>query len=218
MDNKQLVNNIKILCNNNNISISQLEKTLNLSPGLISRWIKTTPSLDRLIDIVNFFGVTLDELISKEIKSEPTSQFNNKKITYLIRVLYQETQYLNSRWNVLDIDNPPFRFNDLTSEIIANEKYDYYYTQYDEGCFIIGSSLDTSSNLILYIIPDSNSTPELVCSEYNQLIQLYELVSNNLRKQLNQMKTNKFIDSYINNAHPNDLNENSFDNTSENIS
>lgn len=215
MENRILVNNIKTLCNNHNISVSQLEKTLNLSPGLISRWIKTTPSLDRLIDITHFFDVSLDELISGEIESHQKSQFNNKKISLLIRILYQETQYSNLRWNVLDIDNPPFKLNDITHEVFANEKYDYYYALYDEGCFIINSSYDISNNLMLYILPDSNSTPELVCSEHNQLIQLYELVSNNLKRQLNQMKTNRFIDSYISNSQLND--ENPFGNV-ENIS
>lgn len=206
MDNAQLVENIKNLCNKNNITTSQLEKALNLSNGLISRWKDKTPTLERLLDIAQFFDVTIDSLIGTSTESEV-----DNKVTYLIRVLYQQTRNLKIKWNVLDINNPPINFTKIIYETINNTQYDYYYTVFENGCFLIGTSYQDSNNkLVLYVIPDSNSLPQIICSDYNQISKLFELVSNDLKKELNEMKTNKFINSFLNSINTNKLNEDSY--------
>ena len=63
MNNQLLVNNIKKLCKDRNVSISTLEKDLFMSPGLISRWAKTTPTLDRVVEIANYFHVYVDYVV-----------------------------------------------------------------------------------------------------------------------------------------------------------
>ncbi len=212
MDNIKLVNNIKNLCSKNNISISQMEKEVNLSSGLISRWTKTTPSLDRLIDIAHFFNVTIDALIGENAESEV-----DKEIIYLIYVLYQETQKLKMQWNIFDMDNPPFHISKPAHDILDKEKHDYYYAAFENGYFLIGMPCSEPINsLTLYALPDSNSLPQAVCSDYGQLVQLFELVSNNLRKKLNKMKTDKFIHSFLESARSsNELDKDSNDCTSE---
>lgn len=209
MDNIQIVNNIKKLCVQNNISISQLEKIINISPGLISRWKDKTPTLDRLIDISNFFNVTIDTLINGEDSSK-----TDGRIPLLIRTLYQKTQNIEIDWEVLDVDNPPIQFTKLVYDNLSNKKCDYYYTVYENGCFILSKSYTDSYNkVVLYVIPDSDSLLQSICNNYEQLHDLFNLVSNNLRKELNNMKANKFISSFLNNATINNLNENSLDKT-----
>ena len=63
MDNKLLVNSIRELCKKNKISISKLECDLNFGAGLISRWIKSSPSIDKIVDIADYFHISLDEVV-----------------------------------------------------------------------------------------------------------------------------------------------------------
>jgi len=68
MDSKMIVDSINILCKINNISISQLEKDLNFKPSLIDSWNNSLPTLDEIVDIANYFEVSLDDLIKNKIK------------------------------------------------------------------------------------------------------------------------------------------------------
>lgn len=207
MDNIQIVNNIKKLCLQNNISISQLEKAINISPGLISRWKDKIPTLDRLIDISNFFNVTIDTLINGKDSSK-----TDGRIPLLIRTLYQKTQNIEIDWEVLDIDNPPIQFTKLVYDNLSSKKCDYYYTVYENGCFILSKPYTDSYNrIVLYVIPDSDSLLQSICNNYEQLRDLFNLVSNNLRKELNNIKSNKFIDSFLNNVTLKTLNDNTID-------
>lgn len=63
MNNETLVNSIRELCRIHNITVTKLEETLGMSQGLISRWVKSDPSLSKIIDIANYFRVSIDELL-----------------------------------------------------------------------------------------------------------------------------------------------------------
>ena len=59
MDNELLVKSIREICKSNNITPSQLEAELGFGAGLISRWTKSSPSLDKIVDIADYFNVPL---------------------------------------------------------------------------------------------------------------------------------------------------------------
>lgn len=88
MDNDILVKSIKRLCQNNNISVSQLESDLKFSPSLISRWKDKTPSLDKIVDIADYFHVSLDEVVGYNINTNDV--FINK--------LYTQTSNGEIKW------------------------------------------------------------------------------------------------------------------------
>lgn len=56
---------IKDLANERHISISELERTLNFSNGIISKWNKNMPNTKQLIPIANFFDVSTDYLLGR---------------------------------------------------------------------------------------------------------------------------------------------------------
>lgn len=58
-----LVNEIQNLCRDKNISISKLEKELNFGNGAIYRWDINSPSINKVIKVAQYFGVSLDSLI-----------------------------------------------------------------------------------------------------------------------------------------------------------
>lgn len=59
---------IKELANEHNMSISELERTLNLSNGSISKWSKSAPNSKYIIKIANYFNVSTDYLLGRTNK------------------------------------------------------------------------------------------------------------------------------------------------------
>lgn len=61
-----MVDKISMLCNERNISIGKLENILGFGNGTIWKWKKSSPSVDKLKAVADYFGVTLDYLLTKE--------------------------------------------------------------------------------------------------------------------------------------------------------
>ena len=59
-----LLKNTYLICVKNGISISKLEKILGLGNGSISRWGKVSPNVLAVKKIADYFGVTVDDLLS----------------------------------------------------------------------------------------------------------------------------------------------------------
>lgn len=55
---------IKIVANQNDKSIYQIEKDLKFSNGLISKWNKSVPRADSLQKVADYLGVTTQYLFS----------------------------------------------------------------------------------------------------------------------------------------------------------
>jgi len=64
-----LFNNIVALCKSRNISISKLEKEIGVGNATIRTWEKVSPSVDRVKLVAEFFGVSVDSLISDHVES-----------------------------------------------------------------------------------------------------------------------------------------------------
>ena len=57
--------NIEILCKQRGISVSGLEKQLGFGNSTISKWAKSSPTVEKLLAVADFFGVTVDELLAE---------------------------------------------------------------------------------------------------------------------------------------------------------
>lgn len=68
-----LLTRIKMLCLQNNTTISKLEKELEFGNGTISRWDNATPSGDRLAKVADRFNVSVDYLLGRD----DADQLNN---------------------------------------------------------------------------------------------------------------------------------------------
>ena len=62
-----LVENIQRLCKEKGTSLKALERDTNLGNGVIARWAHSSPRVDSLSKVADYFGVTIDELL-KEAK------------------------------------------------------------------------------------------------------------------------------------------------------
>ncbi len=196
MDNKLLVNNIRKICHEQSIPISKMEQDLFMSPGLISRWSKNIPTLDRIMDVANYLSVTLDTLTSS--CSQSTKQ--DRTLSLLISSLYEQSINFDIDWDVL---NPLHQPTDISPETI-----DFFSTQSDTDCFYCSKyegyffmtvrHLHSGESILsLYVLADASSTPELRCSDSDKLFQLYEYLNKRLARQLNAIKTDLFIHKVI---------------------
>ncbi len=58
--------NIKSLCDQNNVSLSRLEKELGFGNSTIAKWTQCSPSVDKLQKVAVYFGCTVDELLKED--------------------------------------------------------------------------------------------------------------------------------------------------------
>lgn len=200
MDTKVLVNNIKKICQDRQIPISQLEKDLYMSPGLISRWTRNVPAFDRVVEIAEYFDISVDSLIhdSSAVHSEA------KAAQRLVNTLYQQTIEAVISWEVLDTRQSVLKLPpDMLQNIKAPADTDFFYCPFQEGFFILAAHYADAERpeLSLFILPNLRSYPELKCSDYSRLVKLYEYLTRRLARQLNTLKTEQFIADFLESAH-----------------
>lgn len=61
-----MVEKICMLCNEKKISIGKLENILGFGNGTIWKWKKSSPSVEKLKAVADYFGVTIDYLLEGE--------------------------------------------------------------------------------------------------------------------------------------------------------
>lgn len=62
-----LLKNIKQLCKQKGIPISGLEREVGISNGTISRWGTSSPSVENVRKVAEYFGTTVDRLIAEDV-------------------------------------------------------------------------------------------------------------------------------------------------------
>lgn len=60
-----LYQNIVVLCKGKGISIAKLEKETGLGNGTVGRWEKSSPSVENVKKVADYFDVSVDYLISQ---------------------------------------------------------------------------------------------------------------------------------------------------------
>jgi transcriptional regulator with XRE-family HTH domain len=56
--------NVKKLCDERGVKIARLEREAKLGNGTIKKWETATPSIESVRKVAEFFGVTIDSLVS----------------------------------------------------------------------------------------------------------------------------------------------------------
>lgn len=199
MNNETLVKSIKNLCNKNNITISQLEKELGFSPSLISRWAKNSPSLDKVIDIADYFHESLDTVVGYKLT------FAENQTMKLINSVYEKTKLKEITWHVYDQNHPLVYNNVCVFEDINYKGWnrEFYYSKYDNGYFLflifyleIRYEI-TDTALSFYIQPDNDSKPVLQCEGENALGTLWNYVRSQFYGTLDEIKAEEFKNAFV---------------------
>lgn len=61
-----MLERIRKLCIDHNISIRELEQACGFSRDTIAKWEDHVPRADRLKSVADYFGVTMDSLLKKD--------------------------------------------------------------------------------------------------------------------------------------------------------
>lgn len=102
---EQIYNRIVKLCDDKQMSVSELEEQLNLSRSTIIKWKKTFPTSKRLLDISEFFQISIDYLFCKTdiketvddfLKDDDLKQFQRGKETMTIQKFSRVKKMLNA--------------------------------------------------------------------------------------------------------------------------
>ena len=196
MDNNIIVDSIKKLCKDKNITVSQLEKEIGLSQGLVSKWMNTTPSLDKIVDIANYFHVSIDEVVGY------------KQDDVFLNMLHDLTNNKKIKWFIIN--------NDTTEKVAHIQRvflYEYYdeekyteksyFTKYKDGFIIIYAfheygKLINPNELSLYIQP-SDDQKEYAWQDYstNDLKSLWLDILSNMDNVPVEIKAEQLKTSFI---------------------
>ena len=84
-----LYKRIQKLAKQQKISIRRLEEVLGFGNGVINRWRSTTPGIDKITKVADFFKVSVDYLLGREQERttdlnqilDYTEIYNGKKMT-----------------------------------------------------------------------------------------------------------------------------------------
>ena len=60
-----LYNNVKVLCERDGISVSQLETTLNFPRSSICKWNENEPGIRKVQKVADYFGVSIEKLLER---------------------------------------------------------------------------------------------------------------------------------------------------------
>lgn len=61
-----LYDKILALCKDRGVSVAKVERECGLGNATIRGWIASAPRVDKLKPVADYFGVTVDELISEK--------------------------------------------------------------------------------------------------------------------------------------------------------
>lgn len=60
-----ILDNIMKLCKEKGISIARLEREIGIGNGTVARWGTSSPTVDNVRKVADYFGVTVDNLLSE---------------------------------------------------------------------------------------------------------------------------------------------------------
>ncbi len=195
MDNELLVKSIRELCKKNNIAISQLENELHFGAGLISRWVKSSPSIDRIIDIADYFHVSIDEVVGRTIKS------NSEEF---INTLYDMTINNTINWEI---------HTDQISKLESDERFyleddgfenrELFVSSYKNGFFLLYCQYDEEKGSIsdieiqIYIRSDKKSKAVLQEINTKNAYPLWSYIHTSFYGTLDEVKAEEFKNAFI---------------------
>lgn len=77
-----LVDSIKALCTGKNTNFAALERDLDFGQGTVRKWDVSSPSVDKLQKVADYFDVSLDALLGRENEKSPGDDPELKDIDF----------------------------------------------------------------------------------------------------------------------------------------
>lgn len=188
MENGYLVNKIREQCKQRNVSVSQMELELGFSLGLISRWAKTSPSIDKIIEVANYLEISLDEL---------TGRGKKKEADRLVRELCEATREGELLWLPYG-KKEPFVYPIESLEELQQAEWRCFYSRYGAGFFIIlWEAAEELEICRLYILADSYGIPIPRKADEEELLALWNLADSGQPPETEMERAQDLIEQFI---------------------
>ena len=93
---------LKELREKNNVSQIELAKILKVSPAAISNWEKERrqPDLNMVITIADYFGVSVDQVIGRNVTERPRNTTEREHLldSDKVKALYEKLKHVDSEF------------------------------------------------------------------------------------------------------------------------
>lgn len=186
-----LVERIRRICKSKGISIAQMEKDLNWSQGLISRWTKSSPSVGKILDVVTYLGSSFEELFGetdlKEVTHHNEKTFSEK--------LYEVTQSGGLEWRMWDEE---FQHEEIKALMDNGQENKIYYTPYENSFFLLIVNKEDIQKLQLGVLYSEKG--KIVYQEEKTEIWMEALLGNIDPSEYeiwNNMKTKYIVEQFM---------------------
>lgn len=160
------VDNIRKACADNGITLAELEKELGIGNGVIARWSKnkSTPPIDRLIQIAKRLGVTVAQL-SGTASPIPSVGIDEDTVTFSIigDIAAGYDHIATADWDSENIDIPRswLHGHPQTDFFTLRVKGDSMYPIYQDGDIVLvkrQATLNRSGEIGVIIYGDDHAT------------------------------------------------------------
>lgn len=186
-----LVERIRNLCKEKGISVAQMEKDLEWSQGLISRWTKNSPSIGRIMEAVHYLEVSYEELLED---SAFTTNNNHAQET-LSQKLYRLTNSGKLIWNLCDEN---FENMDVQNLLEENENCKIYYALHEKGFFLLIINCEENASLGIGALRSTEGRLKYPIQDADMWTEkLLELIDENTFEQWDEIKTAYFIEQFM---------------------
>lgn len=199
MDKDIMVQNIKYLCSKNEVTISQLEREIGVSPGFLTRMSSSYPSIDKVAAVADFFNVSIDFICNFIIKEDSLYDIfvenlaikTQKRTIQWRSVDYKERKYtILEKYNIdddhLGSDWTIYVTVDNETEIVCARQYVYHAddeTLEYKNCFY----------LVIYV----NYTCNRIQVDEKLVGRLFENINTVLYKDPLKEKVDNIIKNFI---------------------
>lgn len=192
MDNQKFVANVRAICKAKGLSVSQVESNLNWSAGLISRWNKACPSIEKVAELIEYLEVPFEELLGD------SQSVGHAGTTQVVEKLVAQTRKGAADWH-------PCKENVNAAELVTmldkdgtSPELSYFYP-YHKGYFllVLAENENPPLSLRLYLAPDKNTIPCLESDNSEDLAPLLRAADHELYQAWAVNKANQFRQEFL---------------------
>lgn len=84
-----LLDRVKALCKDRGISQGKMEREIGISNGASSKWKSSSPSLEILNKLSNYFGVSVDYLMNGEESNNSDKYYLNEETSQIAQEIFE---------------------------------------------------------------------------------------------------------------------------------
>lgn len=192
MKNEKLVESIRRIAKEKNISIADIERAYKWSPGLVSRWVKTSPSVDKVVDVIRYLGVGYEDILGElyeEEYNDKSSGADGAKYENVIDKLILYTKEKKLAW--LECGES-FR-NDEVQNLLENHKI--FVNPFEDGYFLLIYAEDT---ICMGVLTSLDSPVTYISDVKSEKLQaLLKEISEKEYEALNKKKADTLVGHFM---------------------